>query len=59
MAKVTTLTDLLERGMQQPLAARRATVARMRAVMQRRQQETTDYNGICVAHDDLIQQLRR
>lgn len=58
MAKIATLTELLERGMQQPRAARRATVTRMRAVMQRHQQGTTDYDGVCVAYDELIEQLR-
>lgn len=59
MAKVATLTGLLERKIVAPMAERRAAAARMQAAIQRRQQGVTDYDGVCVAYDDLIGQLRR
>ena len=59
VAKVATFASLLDHGMQEPAASRRATAARVRAVAQRRQPGTADYAGVCVAYDDLIDQLRR
>lgn len=59
MAKVSTLTELLEHTMMAPLATRRAAVARMRAVMDRHQPTAVGYDGLCQAYDDLINQLRR
>ena len=58
MAKVAIFASLLDHGMQEPAASRRATAVRMRAVAQRRQPGTADYAGVCVAYDDLIDQLR-
>lgn len=59
MAKVTLATQLLEHQMQLPAGPRRVTAARMRAFMQRHQSGVVEYQGVCDAYDDLIEQLRR
>lgn len=59
MAKVGTVTELLERQMQQPARGRRAAMERMHAAMRRHEAGVADYQGVCDAYDDLIAQLRR